>query len=242
MNTDRRSEISPLIKQFEALPNIKDTLSKDPSSSNSSKEISYLPKSNVPLPGPSHTKSLRIRASCDLADSSCMSYIQSKRGPYDKSLDSLQSERKFLSPVNDSRRNSHQLPKVKSAKAFSSNSLKNKWEVITMLSNNSSSLNITTAQNVMRALTVLAKEPGIYQEEMILIVNQLQRCVFCAKEEIPTYLQNELYDLYIDAVGSLNEYIPYFYLYKSCISLNGSFQERYQAQQDTINSLKQGKN
>jgi hypothetical protein len=241
MNTDRRSDISPLVKQFEALPNIKDTLLKEPSSSNSSKEITSLPKPNVPLHSPSYSKSFRIRASCDLADSSSQSYTQSKRYPYDKSLDSLQPERKFLSPVNDSRRNSHQLPKVKSAKAFSSNSLKNKWEIITMLSNNPGSLNMDTAQNVMRALTVLANEPGIYQEQMTLIVNQLQKCVFCAKEEIPTYLQNELYDLYIDAVGSLNEYIPYFYLYKSCISLNGSFQDRYEFQQDTINTLQQGK-
>lgn len=240
MNTNQRTEISNLIKQFETRPS-KEVFSKEGSSSISSKDFNSMPRPSLPILGPSPTNSLGIRASYDFSESSYHNNILSKRFPDEKPAYSLHSERKFLSPVSDARRNSHQLPKVKSAKSFSSNSLKNKWEMITMLTSNTNCLTLNTAENVMKALGVLASEPGIYQEEMTKIVSQLHKCIFCSKEEIPVYIQNELYELYIDAAGSLNEFIPYFYLYRTFISINSQFQDKFKSQQDTIQTLKQGK-
>lgn len=159
--------------------------------------------------------------------------------------DLLQTDRKQISSHSNTKNQLNELPRVRSTN-FISDSLRNKWDVLSMCISyrNGKDLDPTLIMisSIMKGLEILSQEPGKYKEEMELIVNQLKGCVYSTRDKIPTYLQEEIFELYTDTVISMDNSVPYFYLYEALLSIYERYRVKVNIQQDLIKELESSNN
>ena len=137
-----------------------------------------------------------------------------------------------------------ELPRVRST-IFNSDCLRNKWDVLNLCTTyrNGKDLqpNLGMISSIMKALEILSKEPGKYREEMEMIVSQLKICVYNTRDNIPGYLQDEIFELFTDTVVSMDSNIPYFYLYEAMLSIYDRYRAKVSVQDAIIKDLENSK-
>jgi hypothetical protein len=137
-----------------------------------------------------------------------------------------------------------ELPRVRST-IFNSDSLRNKWDVLnlcmTYRSGKDLEPNLSMISSIIKALEILSKEPGKYREEMEMIVSQLKICVYNTRDRIPSYLQDEIFELFTDTVVSMDSNIPYFYLYQAMLSIYEKYRSKVSVQDSIIKDLENSK-
>jgi hypothetical protein len=101
--------------------------------------------------------------------------------------------------------------------------------------------NLSMISSIIKALEILSKEPGKYREEMEMIVSQLKICVYNTRDRIPSYLQDEIFELFTDTVVSMDSNIPYFYLYQAMLSIYEKYRSKVSVQDSIIKDLENSK-
>lgn len=196
-----------------------------------------------------HSKSisslLNLKPDHSKTKSTILSDLSFKKFPKFSSSDLLSTERTQLSSHSTVNSQSNELPRIRTTN-FISDSLRNKWDVLSMCMNYRNGKDLEPTLNmistIMKALDILSKEPGKYKEEMELIVTALKSCVFSTRDKIPNYLQDEIYELFTDTVISMDSSIPYFYLYNALLSIYERYRDKVNMQDILIQELENSKN
>ena len=121
---------------------------------------------------------------------------------------------------------------AKSSKRFNSMALKTKTELVSTLISisNDDLLSQTKAISLVKALDICASEPGIYQEEMQKISNQLNLHLLCPKNQLETEALN-LVNEELNYLSSGNS-VGYFLVAKA-------YRELWQSALEEMDSLQE---
>lgn len=115
------------------------------------------------------------------------------------------------------------------ASSFRSPTIQTKHEILLQLKElrpSPSHLTIKHSKSLCQVLHTLSREKGYYSDEMTFIVQQLQRVIFCHRDDIPAAVLQYIYARDVEVMLQEDGLVPFFYVTSFLYSLVEQFSDK----------------
>lgn len=126
--------------------------------------------------------------------------------------------------------------------SFRSPTIQIKHEILLQLKelrSSSSKLTIKHSKSLCQVLHTLSREKGYYSDEMAFIVQQLQRVLFCHRDDIPQAVLQYIYSKDVEVMLQEDGFVPFFYLTSFLYSLIEQFSTKEAEMEGEMRTLRE---